>query len=123
MIPPPPPPPPPQYRSVNQVIQYQKQQQYDDNSTKISAVTDGGSIIGGRDDQRSLRIRNNNCQVQNVLLKRMIRRSIALSETAPNTYATNESDTNYDMCCLGKNFIPIAYINCTSDLYTYSDAY
>ena len=51
MIPPPPPPPPPQYRSVNQ---FQQQQQHDDNAKQISAITAGGSIMVGRNEQESL---------------------------------------------------------------------
>ena len=51
----PPPPLPPQYRSVNQVNQLQKQQHYDDNSTKSSDSTAGGSITGGRNEKSSLK--------------------------------------------------------------------
>ena len=43
----PPLPPPPQYISVNQVNQLQQQKQHDDKATQISAVTDGGSRMGG----------------------------------------------------------------------------
>ena len=57
----PPPPPPPQYISVNQVNKFQQQQQHGDKATKISAITAGGSIMGGRNKQSSLQIRNNNC--------------------------------------------------------------
>ena len=41
-------------------------------------------------------------------------RATSVSEPAPNTYATNESDTNSDTFCLGTNFIPIVYINRTA---------
>ena len=116
------PPSPPQYISVNQVNQSKQQQQYDDDATQISAITDGGYIMGGRNNQASLQSHNNNRKVQNVFSKRRIERDTAVSETAPNTYANNEANTNYDMCCLGTKFIPIAYTNCTSDVYPYSDA-
>ena len=119
----PPPPPPSQYRSVNQVSQFQKQQHHDDNATQISNVTTGGSIMGGSNKQASLQSSNNNCQVQNVFSKQRIGRATAVSEPATNNYATNESDTNYDTCFLGTNFIPIAYTNLTADIYPYSDAY
>ena len=96
----PPPPHTPQYISVKQVNQSQQKQQNDDNATKISFVTAGGSIMGGNNEQESLQSRNNNCQVQNVFSKRRIGRATAVSETAPNDYETNESDTNSYMCCL-----------------------
>ena len=84
----PPPPPRPQYRSVNQVNQFQKQQQHDYNATQISAVNSGGFIMGGRKKQASLRSRNNNRQVQNMFSRRRIGRATAVSEPAPNNYAT-----------------------------------
>ena len=64
----PPPPPRPQYISVNRVNQFQQQEHYD-NNTQISAITAGGSILGGRNEQASLQSCNNNNQVQNVLSK------------------------------------------------------
>ena len=55
--------------------------------------------------------------------KRRIGRDTAVSEPDPNTYATTESDTNADTCCLGVNSIPMEYTNQTADTYPYSDAY
>ena len=83
----------------------------------------GGFIMGVRNEQEPLKFRNKNRQVQNVFSKRRIGRSTVLSEPDPNTYATNEVDTNYDTCFLGTNSIPIAYTNLTADIYPYSDAY
>ena len=34
-----------------------------------------------------------------------------VSESAANTSADNEADTNADMRCLGQNFIPLSYIS------------
>ena len=79
--------------------------------------------MGARNDQASLRIHNNNRQVQNVFSKRRIRKVTEVSYPAPNIYAVNEADTNADTYCLGKKLTPIAYINCTTDVYPYSDAY
>ena len=115
--------PPPQYRSVNQVNQFQQNQIHDDNATQISAVTSGGSIMGGRNKQASLRSCNNNRQVQNVFSKQRIGRDTSKYEPTPNARATNDSDTNDGTCFLGTNFIPIAYINRTADVYPYGDAY
>ena len=38
----------------------------------------------------------------------------------PGTIATNESDTNADTCCLGKNFLVQSYTNRTVDVYSYN---
>ena len=119
-------PPPtilPQYRSVNQFNQFQQQQQHDYNATQISAISAGGFIMVGRNYQASLQSCNKNHQVQCVFSKRRIGRDTGVSEPDPNTYATNEDNTNYDTCCLGTNFIPIVYTNLTYDVYLYSEAY
>ena len=49
-----------------------------------------------------------NRQVQNVFSKLRIGRATAVSETASNTYATNDADTNADTCGFCKNFFPTA---------------
>ena len=118
----PPHPPPPQYRLVNKVNQFQQQQQHYEKATQISAITDGRSIMGERNEQAYLRSRNNNCQVKNVFSKRRIGRATAIYEPDPNNYANNEADTNVDTCCLGMNFIQIAYTNFTADVYPYSNS-
>ena len=63
-----------------------KKQQHDDNATQISVINTGGSIIGGRNKQASLRSRNNNCQVQNVLSKQRLGRDTVVSKPDPNMY-------------------------------------
>ena len=55
--------------------------------------------------------------------KQRIGRAKSVSEPDPNTYATNEADTNSYTCLLGTNFIEIAYTNLTEDLYPHSDLY
>ena len=117
------PPPPPQYRSVKKFNQFQQHLQRDDNATQISVINTGGSIMGGRDKQASLRSCNKNRQVQNVFSKQRIGSSTEVYKPAPNTYATNEADTYYGTCCFGVNFIPITYTNHTSDVYPYSNSY
>ena len=79
--------------------------------------------MGERNEQASLRNRNNNRQVQNVFSEQRIVRATAVSEPAPKSCATNESDNNYYTCYLGTKFIPIAFTNSTADAYPYSDAY
>ena len=54
-----------------------------------------GSIMGGRDEQASLRYRNNNRETRNVLSKRMIGKSITVPDPPANTVAMNELDINY----------------------------
>ena len=41
----------------------------------------------------------------------------------PNTKVMNESDTNADTCCLGRNFIPLSYTNRSADVYPYHGDY
>ena len=77
----------------------------------------------GRNKQAYLRSCNNNRQVKNMFSKQRMGRATAVSEPAPKSCATNESDNNYDTCYLGTKFIPIACTNSTSDAYPYSDAY
>ena len=45
--------------------------------------------------------------------------NIRVHEPVAGTVATNESDTNADTCCLGKNFIVQAFTNRTVDVYSY----
>ena len=42
-----------------------------------------------------------------------------VQEPSPGTIAVNESDTNADTCCLGKNFVVQSYTNRTVDVYSY----
>ena len=39
------------------------------------------------------------------------------------TYTKNESNSNADTCCLGKNFLVINYITITVDIYPYDSSY
>ena len=80
--------------------------------------------MGGRNEQASLRSHNpNGRNISNVITKRRVGRAHLVPEPAPNTMGQNEADTNADTCCLGQNFIPLHYTNCTSDVYPYSDSY
>ena len=44
-------------------------------------------------------------------------------EPAVNTRAFNESDTNADTCCLGKNLSVLPYTNRLADVYPYNSSY
>ena len=46
----------------------------------------------------------------------------SIQEPSPGTIAINESDTNADTCCLGKNFIVQSYTNRTVDVYSYDSS-
>ena len=96
----------------------------------MSAVTNNsrqnyqGSIMGGRNEQASLRSHNpNGRNVSNVITKRRVGRAHSVPEPSPNTVRRNEADTNADMCCLGQNFIPLHYTNRTANVYLYNDSY
>lgn len=45
------------------------------------------------------------------------------SEPEPGTMAANESDSNADTCCLGKNFIILNHTNQTADVFPYEKSY
>ena len=139
----PPPPPPPMYDDQSRYTQQstsnrQNNNRYtDDNcshASHISAVTMhtsntppppnnyGGGIMGGRNDQQRSKSRNPN--INNVITKRTLSQTISkMPESAPNTVAQNEADSNADTCCLGRNFIPLSYTNKSADVYPYHDAY
>ena len=44
-------------------------------------------------------------------------------ETVPIVSATNESDSNADTCCLGKNWTILNYTARTADVYPYDNTY
>ena len=44
-------------------------------------------------------------------------------EAPPNTKAINETDSNADTCCLGKNFALLAPTERTADVYPYDTSY
>lgn len=43
--------------------------------------------------------------------------------TGARTTANNDADSNTDTCCLGSNFIVLAYMNKMSDVYPYDSTY
>ena len=142
-----PPPPPathvsvPNYgddRNLGQVsIHYPNQNHHTQGSNSqpslISAVTmstqadyqSQGGLMGGRNEQSQkggpgMGYR----RVSNVVSKRRKIMGVEkLPEPKPNTVANNEADTNADTCCLGTNFVPIAYTNRSADVYPYNEAY
>ena len=77
--------------------------------TNLTGAT--GSIMGGRNEQASLRYHNNNCEIRNVLSKGRIRKARTLPGLPAKTVATNEAENSADTCSLGTNFIPLAYKN------------
>ena len=46
-----------------------------------------------------------------------------IEESPPGTVADNESDSNADTCCLGKNFVITSVTNRTADVYPYDTSY
>ena len=86
--------------------------------------TSGDSIMGGRNEQVSLRSRNTNGRnISSMHTHRRVGREKSVTEPAPNTTGSNEADTNADTCCLGQTFIPIEYTNCSEDIFPYIEAY
>ena len=121
-IPPAIPPPPPlqQYQDVCQVTQLFI---YNNLSQMTNVTSATGSILGGLNKQAYLRSQNNNREIRNVLSKCRIGKAITVPEPPVNTVAMDEADTNADTCCLGTNFIPLAYTNQWAYVYSYNDAY
>jgi hypothetical protein len=100
----------------------------DQRSTVSEVTTDNRnnpthSIMGGRNEQASLRSRNSNiCQIRTST--RHIRTSNTRNIEPPVGQTGHcESDSNADTCCLGQNFIPIHITNRTADVYPYDDSY
>ena len=90
--------------------------------TGISQATGARTMMGGRNEQSNLR----NCDNRSVSVVKSTRR---ISTTAsrqpdpkPHTRANNELDTNADTCCLGTNFIVLAYTTRMADVYAYDES-
>ena len=125
-MPPPPSGVPPLPPRQSDILQSQLSYHGDDMSAMSSGTCGAsGSIAGGRNEQANLRSQNpNGRNVSNVITKRVIARTAKkMPEPEPNTYADNKVDTNADTCCLGQNFVPLAYTNRSADVYPYNDAY
>ena len=76
--------------------------------------------MGGRNEQASLRSRNTNGRnIFSMHTHRSFGYAKSVTDTAPNITGYNEADTNSDTCCLGQNFIFIAYTNQSADIYPY----
>ena len=74
-----------------------------------------GSKKGGLNEQASSRSRNGR-QIRNVLSNQIIGKAQAVPEPP-------SADTNSDTCCLGTNFISLAYTNIAAAVYPYNVAY
>ena len=62
----------------------------------------GASIMGGRNEQAYLIIRNmNGRNISSMYTCRKVGRANSVTEPDPNTTGSNEADTNADTCCLG----------------------
>lgn len=64
--------------------------------TNVTGSTE--SIVGGWNKQGSLRPRNNNLEIRNVLYKHRMGKARKMTEPPANTVATNQADTNADKC-------------------------
>ena len=81
-------------------------------------------IMGGQNEQASLRNRNTNgSNIYNVHTHRRVCRANSVTDPAPNTTGYNEADTNSNTCCLGQKVFPLAHKYWSSDVYPYSEAY
>ena len=95
----------------------------DENVSQMSNVTRAiESIMGGRNEQAFLRSCND-LQTWNVLSKQITREANEVPESHAGTVAIIEVNTNADICCLGNNFIPLAYTNRSAVVYPYNYAY
>ena len=84
----------------------------------------GASIMGGRNEQASLRSRNTNGRnISSMHTYRRVGRSKSVTYPNPNTTGSNGAYTNADTCRLVQNFIPIAYTNRSADVYPYIEVY
>ena len=80
--------------------------------------------MGGQNEQAHFRSRNTNIRnISNLHTYRRVGHAKAVTKPYPNTTVSDEADTNFNMCSIGKNFIPIAYTNGSVDVYPYSEAY
>ena len=87
-------------------------------TTQVSQVT-SPTMMGGRNDQAAQRHRRNGF-IGAVTSKREISQTrMEVEESAPNTMAENECDTNADTCVFGKNFCILAYSTRKADVYSY----
>ena len=97
---------------------------HDDDFSTMTQGTMGASIMGGRNEQASLRSRNTNGRnISNMHTHRRVGHENAVTEQITNTTGSNEAYINAYTCCLVQNFTPIAYKNLSADVYSYSEAY
>ena len=79
------------------------------------------SIVGGHNEQANLRSINQygDWSIRKVKVQIISQSSskCMISEPHPVTLATNEIDSNEDMCCLGTNFIVMNFIERTANVY------
>ena len=91
-----------------------------DQASQISQVT-GTTMMGGRNEQANLRQQNR--RISTVKTIRHVRSASASSQCwrdpPANTVAPNETDSNADTCCLGKNFLVVNVMTRMADVYAY----
>ena len=84
------------------------------------------SIMGGRNEQASLRSRNTN-NIRAVVSKprnvSLVDSALSYKEAPAGTEANNESDTNADTCCLGANFAVLSMTHRSADVFPYDKSY
>ena len=98
--------------------------------TRSTTPIEAGTVMGGRNDQASIRSRNPTGGNRTVRAVKVMRISSnvssayhSLGEPLPGTSAVNEMDSNADTCCLGSNFIVLAMTQRTADVYPYDPSY
>ena len=107
-----------------------------DNQSHVSQITQGTTMMGGRNDQASKsgrHFQNGNAggtwKMGAVSSTRRNIKAIEMGsfstfkEAPANTKAFNETDSNADTCCLGKNFAMLSPTERTADVYPYNAEY
>lgn len=82
------------------------------------------TMMAGRREKTNLQTRNRGVVV--LTAKRAIGASRAKGislELDAGTAVNNEADSNAEICCLGSNFIALAYANKMADVYLYDSTY
>jgi len=91
-----------------------------DTQTQVSQVTQGTTMMGGRNEQANRRQQQRDIRALTTTSRRIqATTSFSPAQPSAHTSAMNECDTNADTCVLGTNFLVLAYTTRTADVYAY----
>ena len=114
------------YDTINQSVnQLSRQVSAISSSQNNNGNTSSGysSIMGGRNEQASLRSRNsNNIGLSTVITHRQVAETSSVpnvEQPIPGVISSNEMDSNADTCCAGSNFVVLQMTRRTADVYPY----